>query len=105
KLARRQDGLILLPVDVEILSRDFDYLFPEFARENSELSAAVHQGRLILRNKTSEFVDVQSVSVYYNSQISTEAALGTRLDLAPFQYVDIPVDELVSPGIAIEARH
>lgn len=105
KLARRQDGLILLPVDVEILSRDFDYLFPEFARENSELSAAVHQGRLILKNKTSEFVDVQSVSVYYNSQISTEAALGTRLDLAPFQYVDTPVDQLVSPGIAIEARH
>ena len=90
---------------MEILSRDFDYLFPEFSAENEELSVAVYQGSLILKNKTGEFVDVQSVSVYYNSQISTEAAVGTRLNLAPFQYADIPVEELVSPGIAIEAHH
>jgi hypothetical protein len=106
KLARSRDGLILLPVDVEILSRDFDFLFPEFSEENRELSAAVYQGSLILKNKTGEFVDVQSVSVYYNSQISTEeAAVGTRLNLAPFQYTEIPVEELVSPGIAIESHH
>jgi hypothetical protein len=105
KLARNQDGLILLPVDVEILSRDFEYLFPEFSEENDELSAAVFQGKLILRNKTSEFVDVQSVSIYYNSQISTKSGLGSRLNLAPFQYTEVPVAELVTPAIAIESRH
>ena len=105
KLARNQDGLILLPVDVEILSRDFEYLFPEFSQDNDDLSAAVYQGSLILKNKTSEFVDVQSVSIYYNSQISTQSDVGTRLNLAPFQYTEIPVSELVSPAIAIESRH
>jgi hypothetical protein len=105
KLARNQDGLILLPVDVEILSRDFEYVFPEFSEENDELSAAVYQGSLILRNKTREFLDVQSVSIYYNSQISTQSDLETRLNLAPFQYTEVPVAELVSPAIAIESRH
>jgi len=104
-LARNQDGLILLPVDVEIHSRDFEYLFPEFSEENDELSAAVFQGNLLLRNKTSEFVDVQSVSIYYNSQISTKSGLGSRLNLAPFQDARVPVAELVSPAIAIESRH
>jgi hypothetical protein len=104
-LARNQDGLILLPVDVEIHSRDFEYLFPEFSEENDELSAAVFQGNLILRNKTSEFVDVQSVSIYYNSQISTKAGLDSRLNLAPFQYTEVPVAELVSPAIVVESRH
>lgn len=105
KLARNEDGLILLPVDVEIHSRDFEYLFPEFSEENGELSAAVFEGNLILRNRTSEFVDVQSVSIYYNSQISTKSDLGSRLHLAPFQYTEVPVAELVSPAIAIESRH
>jgi hypothetical protein len=105
KLARNQDGLILLPVDIEILSRDFDYLFPEFSEENRELSVAVYQGSLVLKNKTDEFVDVQSVSIYYNSQISTETLLGQRLNLAPFQYTEIPVSELVSPSIEVESRH
>jgi hypothetical protein len=104
-LARNQDGLILLPVDVEIHSRDFEYLFPEFSEENDELSAAVIQGNLILRNKTSEFIDVQSVSIYYNSQISTKSGLGSRLSLAPFQYTEVPVAELVSPAIVVESRH
>ena len=105
KLARNLDGLILLPVDVEILSRDFEYLFPEFSEENDELSAAVYQGGLILKNRTGEFVDVQSVSIYYNSQISTRSDLGPRLDLAPFQYTEMPIEELVSPAMAIESRH
>ena len=105
KLARNQDGLILLPVDIEILSRDFEHLFPEFSEENRELSVAVYQGSLVLKNKTDEFVDVQSVSIYYNSQISTAAKLGTRLNLAPFQYTEVPVAELVSPAIAVESRH
>jgi hypothetical protein len=104
-LARNEDGLILLPVDVVILSRDFEYLFPEFSEENDELGATVAQGNLMLRNKTSEFVDVQSVSIYYNSQISTESDVGARLNLAPFQYTRVPVSELVSPAIAIESRH
>jgi hypothetical protein len=105
RLARNQDGLILLPVEVEILSRDFEYLFPEFSEENQELSASVFQGRLIVKNRTGEFVDVQSVSIYYNSKISTRSDLGSRLDLAPFQYTDVPVAELVSPTIAIESRY
>jgi hypothetical protein len=105
KLARNQDGLILLPVDVDIHSRDFEYLFPEFSEENDELSAAVFRGKLTLRNKTTEFVDVQSVSIYYNSQISTKSDLRSRLNLAPFQYTEVPVAELVSPAIAIESRH
>ncbi|MEX2123500.1 MAG: hypothetical protein WD795_06375 [Woeseia sp.] len=105
KLARNQEGLILLPVEVEILSRDFEYLFPEFSAENGELSAAVYQGSLMLKNRTGEFVDIQSVSIYYNSQISTRSELDSRLDLAPYQYTEMAVAELVSDAIEIESRH
>jgi hypothetical protein len=105
KLARNPDGLILLPVEVQILSRDFEYLFPEFSAENAELSAAVYQGSLMLKNRTGEFVDVQSVSIYYNSKISTHSDPGLRLDLAPFQYTEMAVAELVSDEIEIESRH
>lgn len=105
KLQRNPDGVILLPVDIEILSRDFDLLFPEFATENGEIAAAVSEGRLLLGNRTGDFVDVQSVSVYYNSHINTTSDLGTRLDLAPYQTAGIPVAEFASPEIDIESRH
>lgn len=104
-LERNAEGVILLPVEIEILSRDFEHLFPEFAADNGEIAATVSEGRLMLGNRTGDYVDVQSVSVYYNSHINTTAVRGTRLDLAPFQTAGVPVAELVSPEIEVESRH
>lgn len=105
KLQRNPDGLILLPVDIEILSRDFDHLFPDFTTENADLAAAVHDGRLAIGNRTGDFVDVLSVSLYYNSLISTSSDLGERLNLAPYQNANIPLTDLTSREIDTESRH
>ena len=104
-LERNAEGAILLPVEIEILSRDFEHLFPEFAADNGEIAATVSEGRLMLGNRTGDYVDVQSVSVYYNSHIHTTSDLNMRFDLAPFQTAAVPVGELVSPEIDIESRH
>ena len=104
-LERNAEGVILLPVEIEILSRDFEQLFPEFAADNGEIAATVSEGRLVLGNRTGDYIDVQSVSVYYNSHINTTTDRATRLDLAPYQTAAIPVDEFVSPEIDIESRH
>ncbi len=105
KLQRNPDGLILLPVDIEILSRDFDHLFPDFTTENTDLAAAVHDGRLVIGNRTDDFVDILSISLYYNSLISTNSDLGARLNLAPYQNANIPLTELTSREIDTESRH
>jgi hypothetical protein len=105
KLQRNPDGLILLPVDIEILSRDFDHLFPDFATENTDLAAAVRDGRLIIGNRSGDFVDILSVSLYYNSLISTNSDLGARRNLAPYQNASIPLTELTSREIDTESRH
>jgi hypothetical protein len=104
-LERNAEGVILLPVEIEILSRDFEQLFPEFAADNGEIAATVSEGRLMLGNRTGDYIDVQSVSVYYNSHINTTADRGTRFDLAPYQTAAISVGEFVSPEIDIESRH
>lgn len=104
-LARNAEGVILLPVEIEILSRDFERLFPEFAADNGEITAAVSGDKLMLGNRTGDYVDVQSVSLYYNSHINTTPDRGTRFDLAPFQTTGIPVAGLVSPEIEIESGH
>lgn len=105
KLQRNPDGMILLPVEIEILSRDFELLFPEFSTDNGKIAAAVSDGRLVLGNRTGDFVDVQSVSVYYNSHINTMSNIGTRLDLAPYQTAGMPVSEFASPEIDVESLH
>lgn len=104
-LERNADGVILLPVEIQILSRDFERLFPEFAADNGEIAATVSEGRLMLGNRTGDYVDVQSVSVYYNSHIHTTTDRNTRFDLAPYQTATIPVGEFVSSEIDIESRH
>lgn len=104
-LERNADGIILLPVEIEILSRDFEHLFPEFAADNGEISATVSEGRLMLGNRTGDYIDVQSVSVYYNSHIHTTTDRATRFDLAPYQTAATPVGELVSPEIDIASRY
>lgn len=104
-LERNAEGVILLPVEIEILSRDFEQLFPEFATDNGDIVATVAEGRLMLGNRTPDYVDVQSVSVYYNSQIHTTSDRNNRFDLAPFQTSAIPVAEVVSPEIDIESRY
>lgn len=105
KLQRNPDGVILLPVEIEILSRDFELLFPEFSTDDGKIAAAVSDGRLVLGNRTGDFVDVQSVSVYYNSHINTTSNVDTRLDLAPYQTAGVPVEEFTSPEIEVESRY
>jgi hypothetical protein len=105
KLQRNQDGLILLPVDIEILSRDFDHLFPDFSTQNEHLAASVRDGHLAIGNRTGDFIDVLSVSLYYNSLISTTSELAGRLDLAPWQNSSVPLAELTSREIDTESRH
>lgn len=103
-VARKDDGLIVLPVRMTILSRDFRHLFPSFARSDDSLSATVEDGRLWLENLTDDYVDVQSVSLYYNSHINTVADDDGMLDLAPHQRKIRPLADFSSTRIDIESE-
>lgn len=105
QLKRSATGIVELPVQVEIHSRDFDHLFPEFSKQDDNLSASVQQGKLILENRTNDFVDIQSVSIYYNSHINTVPDDGGQFDLAPHQSLARPASLFTSPAIDIESRH
>lgn len=104
-LERDNDDSIVLPIELTIRSRDFPWLFPEVTMEDDNLLVRVADGRLRLDNRTSEFVDVHSISVYYNSKISTVNDTEASMDLAPREQSATPLARLATPEIETEASY
>lgn len=102
QIARRSSGSAPLLIELNFLAKDFDELYPEIRLEDENLTIAIADSELSFVNKTSDYLSVTAQTVYYNSQIETNAA---QISLAPGAIVKRPVSEFVSPAIQIESSY
>jgi hypothetical protein len=91
-----------VPVRVTLLSRDFVDLYPAFELGDDRLTARSDGETLILGNLTSSYLSVSAVTLYYNSRLNTVSLPKT---LAPMATQTVPLAQLASPPISVEARY
>ena len=94
-----------VPVRVTVLSRDFEHLYPDFEHADDNLRIDFDGRELTLSNLAESYLEVKSVSVYYNSKINTVSPLEPSLELAPGAHARVSIDRFVSRPIRIEARY
>ncbi len=102
EITRLPTGSAPLPLELELLARDFDGLYPEIELNDENLAITIADSELSFTNKTSDYLSITAQTVYYNSQIQTTAR---PISLAPGAVVKRPVSEFVSPAIHIESNY
>jgi hypothetical protein len=102
QVQRKGSESIVVPLAVNIMSRDFLGLFPDFLLTDERLSVSISGKSVEFRNLTDRYLSVTAQTLYYNSQVHTAAS---RIDLAPGVVVNRAISDLVSPAIAIESDY
>jgi hypothetical protein len=93
---------VVLPIDVVILSRDFDGLYPDFDIDDPNLTVRIDGHQITYVNATDEYLTVTAHTVYYNSQAHTTAL---PIDIPPGIAVTRDMREFVSQEIDIESTY
>jgi hypothetical protein len=93
-------GTMIVPLTVNILSRDFEGLYPDFVLADERLRVSISGSTVNFSNLTNNYLAVTAETVYYNSQVQTAAS---RINLAPGVSVSREMSEFVSPAIDIES--
>jgi hypothetical protein len=93
---------VVLPIDVAILSRDFDGLYPELDIDDPNLTVRIDGHQLTYVNATDEYLTITAHTVYYNSQVHTTAL---PIDIPPGIAVTRDMREFVSQAIDIESTY
>lgn len=91
-----------VPIDVIIESKDFGVVYPTFFAEDNAISLSFKDNKFSLSNKTSGYVQVKSISVYYGNLIHTTSFKDeSAIELAPISSPREPlnIDGLVDSGI------
>jgi hypothetical protein len=96
------EATAVLPIDVVILSRDFDELYPDFDIDDPNLAVSIDGTQLTYVNSTDEYLTVTAHTVYYNSQAHTTAL---PIDIPPGISVTRDMREFVSQAIGIESTY
>ena len=91
-----------LPVKVEILARDFTALYPSVDLEDGRLRVDITGDEVEFSNLTSDYVSITAQTVYYNSQVQTNAV---EINVAPGAVVRRKMRDFVSPAIEIESSY
>ena len=91
-----------LPIDVTILSRDFDRLYPEFDIVDRSLDIAIDGRSVAFSNTTNEYLTVTAQTVYYNSSVHTTTL---SIEIPPGISVTRDLQEFVSREIDIESAY
>jgi hypothetical protein len=98
----QRDQPAALPIDVEILSRDFEAVYPELDIADAHLGIAVDGTRVTFANPTNDYVTVTAQTIYYNSKVETST---TPIELAPGVTTSRSISEFVSPAIEVESHY
>ena len=96
------DTPVLLPINVVVLSRDFDGLYPDFHIDDPNLVITIDGHEINYVNATDEYLTVTAHTVYYNSQVHTTAE---PIDIPPGISVTRDMREFVSQAIGIESTY
>jgi hypothetical protein len=93
---------VQLPINVAILSRDFDELYPAMEVEDDKLRVSIDGKEVTFFNATSEYLTLSAQTVYYNSTVHTTAL---PIDIPPGIAVTRDLSEFASQSIGIESRY
>ena len=96
------DRPVPLPIEVTILSRDFDGLYPEFDVADPNLDIVIDGHAVTFVNTTSEYLTVTAQTVYYNSSVHTTTML---LEIPPGISVTRELQDFISQSIDIESSY
>lgn len=93
---------VQLPINVTILSRDFDSLYPAFGIADPDVRVEIDGQTVTFFNTSDEYLTVSAQTVYYNSKVHTTAL---PIDIPPGISVSYDVQDFVSQSIDIEATY
>ncbi len=93
---------VQVPIQVTILSRDFDDLYPTFNVDGEELRVNIDGQNVTFSNTTNEYLTVSAQTVYYNSTVHTTAL---PIVIPPGISVTRELNDFVSQSIDIESRY
>lgn len=96
------DQPVRVPVNVTILSRDFNHLYPAFDIDGQELRVSIDGETVTFSNATSEYLSVSAQTVYYNSTVHTTEL---PLEIPPGISITRDIKDFVSQSIDIESRY
>ena len=97
------DGLpVEVPLNVSILSRDFDNLYPAMEVADEKLRVSIDGKEVTFFNATSEYLTLSAQTVYYNSTVHTTAL---PIDIPPGISVTYDLSRFTSQSIGIESRY
>jgi len=92
----------MLPIDVTILSRDFEQLYPKFDLADDRLRVTIEDRSVTFSNLTAEYVTLTAETLYYNSQAHNSAI---PIDLPPGISVVKNMSEFTSQVINVESSY
>ena len=95
-------GTVELPLNVTILSRDFDNLFPDIDLADDRLRVSVEHESVTFTNTTDEYITLTAQTIYYNSSVNTTSL---PIEIPPGISVTRNIDEFVSQSIEIESSY
>lgn len=93
---------VQVPINVAILSRDFDDLYPSLDVEDEKLRVSIDGREVTFSNTTSEYLRLSAQTVYYNSTVHTTAM---PIDIAPGISVTYDLRDFTSQPVNIESRY
>jgi hypothetical protein len=96
------EDAVALPVNVTILSRDFEKLYPRFDLADERLRVTIERESVMFTNTTDEYITLTAQTIYYNSKVNTTSL---PIDIPPGISVTREIDEFVSQSIDIESSY
>jgi hypothetical protein len=96
------DQPVQVPINITILSRDFDDLYPTFDIDGQELRISIDGQTATFSNTTSEYLSVSAQTVYYNSTVHTTVL---PMEIPPGISITRDLKDFVSQSIDIESRY
>jgi len=96
------DEPVGMPINVTILSRDFERLYPSFDLADERLRISITRRSVSFTNGTNEYLTLTAQTVYYNSKVNTTSL---PIDIPPGISITRDIDEFVSQSIDIESNY
>lgn len=90
----KKDEIQNIPVIFIIRSKDFENIYPKYINEDNALRVEFDGKKINFVNKTDNFIQVKSISVYYNAEISNFNLGDKAIELPPqaFTKEPLPID-------------
>lgn len=91
-------------INYTILSRDWEDIYPAFSNNDSQLAVSFDGSNIKITNKTDKYLQLKSISVYYNSEVSNIDD-DKLFELPPETTKTVDAKYIVNPKIRNEAKY